>query len=145
MSDGEAIPIGTVVPDNDAQSAARSGLYPTPSDDTAMCCWLAPEAVVYAVKSNVAERALVRILVPSFTFFQVGQTVTIAVGGIALSPQSLAPGVHVLAVALPPRLRGYVGRVPITIRSSRTFVPAHEGVNTDTRALGIILVGVTFT
>jgi hypothetical protein len=120
------------------------GLYYSEIEHDAMCCWLAPKANIEATKSGPASQALLTILVPAFAFYtKEGQTVTIVLDGKSLTTH-LDPGLHTIAIDLSPHLQRYNGPVPIAVRSERVFVPAHEGVNTDERALGVVLVGVVF-
>jgi hypothetical protein len=143
--EGDEIPFGTVVVGDDDRSAVRSGLYPKSRQDPGICCWLSPNATVQTLKNAQADRVHIRMLVPTFPFFKAGQTVTVIVGSIKTQPQNLMPGIHILSATLPQQLRNYTGHVPLKIRSSRNFVPVREGVNSDTRSLGIMLIGVTFS
>jgi hypothetical protein len=144
-ADGVTLPIGVFVAPVDRHDTDVDGLYPSTAPQDRMCCWLAPNATVTAKKTSGGDAVILSVLVPPFAFFSEGQTVTVDVGTSRQTFASLAPGVHLLSLDLDPATRAFAGNVRIAIHAARTFVPAREGVNADTRELGIVLLGVTFT
>jgi hypothetical protein len=49
-----------------------------------------------------------------------------------------------LRFALPPEMEKRSGALDLRLRTQYAFVPAHEHVNSDTRALGIIVLRVDY-
>ncbi len=144
-ADGVTLPIGVFVAPADRRNTDVGGLYPSTTPQDRMCCWLAPNAIVTATKPAGGDALILSVLVPPFAFFSEGQSVTVTVGTSRETFAGLAPGVHLLSLDLDPATRAFAGNVRIAIHAARTFVPAHEGVNADTRELAIVLLGVTFT
>ncbi len=137
-----ALPSGVVVSNARRGTRLVDGLYPS-VDAAERCCWIAPSATIVAVRSGPAAVAILTVLVPDYPFFEAHpQGLGISVAGHARHFAALDPGVHRLRVDLPP-LRSNRTDVAFALRTDETFVPANEGVNTDRRALGLILLGIT--
>jgi hypothetical protein len=141
---GPVIPTGIRVAARDRHLADIDGMYPTPATDP-LCCWLAPDARVLAIKTSPAKRIVITLLEPPFAFFVThGQTVTISLKGAQQKFSGLQPGVHRLSIDLDTATSTFVGDLPVSLHFQNVFVPAHEGVNADPRSLGIVLIGITF-
>jgi hypothetical protein len=144
-ADGVTLPIGVFVAPAERRNTDVDGLYPSTAPQDRMCCWLAPNATVTAKKARGGDALVLSVLVPPFAFFSEGQTLTVDVGTSHQTFAGLAPGVHLLSLDLDPATRALSGDVRIALHAARTFVPANEGVNADTRELAVVLLGVTFT
>lgn len=138
------VPDGVVVGEGERGSLEIDGLYPSTVANDPRCCWIAPSAMVEAVEPPSASVLAVTVLVPEYPFFdERAQVLSVSFAGVTTRATGLTPGVHRLEIALAPGARK-TGPVTIGLRTDRTFVPANEHVNGDTRALGIILLGIGF-
>lgn len=139
-----SIPSGALVNPRDRGSLAIDGLYPSTVPNDRRCCWVAPSAILHAREPKGATVMTLTLLVPDYPFFEThAQSIVAKLAGQETGATGLAPGVHRIDIALPPGDRE-PGPMSFELRTSLTFVPAHENVNTDTRALGVILLGIAF-
>jgi len=137
------VPPGVVVAPARRGEREIDGLYPA-TDPQERCCWLAPSAVVAAEKPAGAGLAIVTVYVPDYPFFETRpQNLTIAIAGSIEYRGDVSPGVHRLRVALPAP-NGEARTLRFTMHIGRTFVPYAEHLNGDHRALGLILLSITF-
>ncbi len=140
------LPYGVLGPDAGHPAAGSQGLYPAAVPNDRMCCWTSTVAHVVARKMYAARTAYVTLYLPDFAFFGDGrERVTVAIDGMpAVSKCCLTIGVHRLRFPLSNELARRMGDVRITLITNRPFVPKREGVNTDERALGVVLARVDF-
>jgi len=140
------LPYGVLGPDAVHPAAGSRGLYPASVPHDRMCCWTSTVAHVVARKLQAARTAYVTLYLPDFPFFGDGrERVTVAFDGMpAVAQCCLTIGVHRLRFPLSRALAPRVGDVHLTVTASRPFVPKHEGVNADERALGVVLARVDF-
>jgi hypothetical protein len=140
-----SIPLGVVASPGATLTSAIDGLYPSvPGDKT--CCWVASHATLATRKDAPASRLDVSVFIPDYPFFSAHrQSFRLSLEGSApVERCCYGPGVATIALDLPAARRAFVGVVPLTVESKYAFVPAHEGVNTDTRALGAIVLRVDY-
>ena len=139
-----AVPAGIAVAPGDRGKLEIDGLYPSIVPNDLRCCWIAPSATVKASEPAASTTMVLTVLVPEYPFFDDDkQGVRITLGGHTTGAPALAPGVHRIEVPVPAAAR-HAGVVTVGLQTDRSFVPAHENVNTDTRALGVILLGIAF-
>ncbi len=136
------LPVGVAIGSAKRGDRIIDGLYPaTAANDT--CCWLAPNARVLLDVPRGARHATIAFLVLPFPFFERHPSaVTLRIGKRETHVANLVPGVHRItvdvALASSPQAR------TVAIHAEPTFVPAREGVNADTRELGIILDSIAY-
>ncbi len=139
-----SVPDGVAVTPDERGSLDIDGLYPSTVPNDRRCCWIAPVASVRAREPAAATTLVLTVLVPDYPFFEAhAQSLSVRAGGTSANATGLAPGVHRIDVALKPAERR-TGILTIGLRTTQTFVPAHENVNSDTRELGVILLGISF-
>lgn len=136
------VPVGVEIGAGLRGEPIIDGLYPaTAANDT--CCWLAPTARVRLDVPRGARHATIAFLVLPFPFFERHPSaVTLRIGSRETHVGNLVPGVHRITIDL--SLESSVAARTVAIHTEPTFVPALEGVNADTRELGIILDSIAY-
>ena len=136
------VPVGVGIGAGTRGEPIIDGLYPaTAANDT--CCWLAPSARVLLAAPRGARHATIAFLVLPFPFFERHPSaVTLRIGSRETRVANLVPGVHRITIDLPHE--SSVAARTLAIHSGPTFVPVREGVNADTRELGIILASIAY-
>jgi hypothetical protein len=145
-ADAVRLPPGVTVPAAQLAQAAIDGLYPARSPAERPCCWIAPQALLNAPKTQDAGYLDLTVFVPDQAYFRTheqGLTVAIA-GGKSVRKCCFGPGTYTLRFPLNGTLRSRRGPVQIAIAADRAFVPREQGVNADTRRLGIIVIRVMY-
>ncbi len=134
------IPTGVGIDAKHRGALESHGLYAS-TDPHELCCWLAPSARITFAAPRSAVHAVVSFLVPQYPFFYAQpQAIVLRVGAFRERYADLVPGVHRIGIDLPEH--GNAATLEVT--SERTFVPARERINSDTRALGIVLLSVAY-
>ena len=138
------VPPGVVVPANQRGAIEVDGLYPS-TDPNERCCWIAPHATLVVTKPVGASTAVLTVFVPDYPFFETHPPRLTVNSSNAQSYAGLDPGVHRLSIQLPDTARTRSAEnLALPLRVDRAFVPADQGINSDKRALGIIVLGVGF-
>lgn len=131
------IPPGVFVRADRTGQSEIDGLYP--SRQLSDCCWLAPHAIIRFVRAGAAKHVdltlVVSGMVPRYKVTR--PRVSVSLAGSVLVDRSLPLGSTQVSMPIPERLHG-PGPFELLLNSS-SFVPAREGITTDTRALGLIL------
>jgi len=131
------IPPGVFVRTDQTGQSEIDGLYP--SQQLSDCCWLAPHAVIRFVRVGSAKHVdltlVVSGMVPRYKVTR--PRVSVSFAGAVLVDRSLPLGSTKVSLPIPDGLHG-AGPFELFLSSS-SFVPAREGITTDTRALGLIL------
>ncbi len=135
-----AIPPGVYVASGDRQKPMIDGLYPATVPNDPACCWMAPQARVQFMKKRNATYVDVTVYVlPDVPLFKKKpRSIRISVGDNLVSSCCLQLGATTLSLRLPDRYRAAAGPFALHIATS-SFVPAKEGLNGDTRVLGVLL------
>ena len=139
-----SVPDGVAVTADERGSTDIDGLYPSNVPNDRLCCWIAPSANVKTREPKAAGVLILTVFVPEYPFFDDGsQGLRVILGGHTTKVAGLAPGVHRIEITLLPGARP-AGTVTIGLRTDRTFVPANEHIDADTRHLGLYLLGIAF-
>lgn len=139
------LPPGVVLDAPRRGDAAIDGLFPSvPGDRT--CCWIATRARLLARKVAPAKYLDLTIYVPDYPFFERRpQSLAVTIeSGDAQQRCCFPPGTHTLRFELPAPVQVKEGTLRVLIRSRFPFVPAAEGVNADTRSLGVVVSRIDF-
>ena len=136
------VPVGVGIGAGRRGEPIIDGLYPaTAANDT--CCWLAPTARVLLDAPHGARHATIAFLVLPFPFFErQPSAVTLRIGSRVTHVANLIPGVHRITIEIPDE--SSAAARTLAIHTVPTFVPVREGVNADTRELGIILASIAY-
>lgn len=100
---------------------------------------MSPHTVVRFIKSPAATHVDLTLVVSGMVprYKVAPPHVSVSLAGSVLADRSLPLGSTTIALPIPSRLQG---DGPFELRlTSSSFVPAREGITTDTRALGLIL------
>jgi hypothetical protein len=141
------LPGGVIVPPAERGAREVQGLYPSSVPNDRTCCWLASRARVTSLKAKAASRLEVTIWIPDYGFFRRHPLgVDISIDGEPPKRRCCyAPGAYSLSFALPPRLRRRVGEIPLVFSTSAAFIPRAEGINSDSRRLGFVLLRIDYS
>jgi len=148
--DAYVVPAGVMImPRASLLSFQRDGLYPERKPE--FCCFTASNVTVRVLKPSKAHDLQAVIYVPKWPLFEKRpQNVAVFVGRErrSLLPlgdlHGLGPGVHRLRWSLPVSLAGSDSRFFVRLHSGVSAVPEHEGISSDKRALGFVLIAIRF-
>ena len=134
------IPPGVYVASGDRQKPMIDGLYVATVPNDPACCWMAPQArVQFKKKRNATHIDVTVYVLPDIPLFKKKpRSIRISVGSNFVSSCCLQLGATTLSLRLPDRYRAAEGPFALQIATS-SFVPAKEGLNGDTRVLGVLL------
>jgi hypothetical protein len=136
------VPVGVAIGSTKRGALLIDGLYPSIVASES-CCWLAPTARVLLDAPLGARHANLALLVEQYSFFERHPpTVTLRIEGRVTHVADLVPGLHHVTIDLPQG--SDLAARTLAIHTEPTFIPAHEGINTDTRGLGIILTSIAY-
>ena len=131
------IPPGVFIPADRMGQSEIDGLYSSRQESD--CCWLSPHALIRFKKRSTATHVdltlVVSGMVPRYKITP--PRVSIILDGTRLVDRTLPLGSTKITLPFAGDSRGD-GPYEMHLTSS-SFIPAREGITTDTRALGLIL------
>ena len=139
-------PVGVAVPVAHRGDLEVDGIYPSMSPSDGECCLVSNRSKILTIKPRKAPRVKLSIRIPDYPFFKRHpQALFVSIDGD--KPQvkcCLEPGFHVVAIALPPRVRDHIGEVLLVVTTRYALVPSKEHISPDSRQLAFVLLSVDY-
>lgn len=135
------VPQGIFVPPGDEGRYSFDGLYSSVRSVDPNCCWMEPNARIHFIKAGFAKHIFLTVYVMSDVPLYRRKPPFIKVmldGKLLVMRTGLPLGNSRIHIVLPMKYLGGTGPYTLLISTSK-FVPAEQGMNGDTRSLGLII------
>jgi hypothetical protein len=135
------VPQGIFVPPGDERKYSFDGLYSSVRPIDPNCCWMEPNSRIHFIKAAFASHIFLTVNVMSDVplYRKKPPFIKVMLDGKLIAIRTCLPlGDSRIPIVLPPKYRRGTGPYTLLISTSK-FVPAEQGMNGDTRSLGLIL------